>query len=602
MDTYANDGTQIGSDDNTGSWYAFAQRPQEQGGLGLAPHQAAGVVGNLMQESGGGIPSWGPTGDNGSAWGAAQWRNDRLDGLKQFAKDNGLDHKSTEAQQKWMKHELETTHSDAYDALKAAKSPEQAANVFNRQYEISADRSGSRAANARAVFTGPDAVAKLKLGRGAMAYANDDDDEDEGTPQTAATAQPALAPEPGALTKGQWKQLLKGEPASKMSTVGSTMAQMGAALAGVSNPSQGYVLSALAKQIADGGKSTYKTALDKSGNIIQTDDEGNVRVAPGLNPASTAAVKLQMKNRKINGVDVTGNYNSKSGEWTPLDPKDIDAAQKYGVDNLPDKYEDLKDLNEGLYNQVNDAKLGRIPYPTTSTRNPQATLLRSALSKYFPGVDGSAFTKRQQFEKNTTTDTPSSPGGQQMGLNHSVDLLGQIADQSQGLNNFDAFPGAVDHGLNMAWNAASNKHSAAGDQLEGTVHKFSGESGRIYSGAPGGGTAAEREAIGAQLNKNSSKAEAASFLEGNRDALLSRHSALYDQAKDSLGEDAEKRDFVGDSGRTAIKKINDAIDKMRGDKVGTAEQKMLDRNPSYRKLPGSGFAAQTSLPKGWSVE
>jgi len=65
-------------DDNTQSWLDFAMRPFDQGGLGLAKHQAAGLVGNLQQESGGGIPAWGPTGDNRTAWGSAQWRADRL--------------------------------------------------------------------------------------------------------------------------------------------------------------------------------------------------------------------------------------------------------------------------------------------------------------------------------------------------------------------------------------------------------------------------------------------------------------------------------------------------------------------------------------------
>lgn len=157
MDLYANDSTPIGSpqpNDNVSSWLAFAQRPYDQGGLGLSPHAAAGVVGNLVQESGRGVPSWGPTGDSGTAWGAAQWRNERLRGLMNFAQANGMDYRSTEAQQAWMRHELSNSHSGAYVALMSANTPEQAANAFNRQYEISADRSGQRAANARALYGG----------------------------------------------------------------------------------------------------------------------------------------------------------------------------------------------------------------------------------------------------------------------------------------------------------------------------------------------------------------------------------------------------------------------------------------------------------------
>ena len=62
---------------NVQSWYDFARKPVDQGGLGLTHEQAAGTVGNLQAESGGNIPSWGPTGDQGSAHGAyPQWQLD----------------------------------------------------------------------------------------------------------------------------------------------------------------------------------------------------------------------------------------------------------------------------------------------------------------------------------------------------------------------------------------------------------------------------------------------------------------------------------------------------------------------------------------------
>ena len=129
---------------NVQSWYDFARKPVDQGGLGLTHEQAAGTVGNLQAESGGNIPSWGPTGDQGSAHGAAQWRLDRLANLQKYAADKGLDYRGTEAQQGFMRQEYLGPERKAYDALTAARTPSEAAGAVNRLYERSADRSGRR--------------------------------------------------------------------------------------------------------------------------------------------------------------------------------------------------------------------------------------------------------------------------------------------------------------------------------------------------------------------------------------------------------------------------------------------------------------------------
>jgi hypothetical protein len=134
--------------DNSKSWYDFAVRPVDQGGLGLSPVQATGVVSNLQAESGAGIPSWGPTGDQGTAHGAAQWREERLAALQKYASDRGLDYRSTEAQQGFMRNEYLNSERGAYDRLLAAQTPQQAAGVVNRYYERSADRTGTREAAA----------------------------------------------------------------------------------------------------------------------------------------------------------------------------------------------------------------------------------------------------------------------------------------------------------------------------------------------------------------------------------------------------------------------------------------------------------------------
>jgi hypothetical protein len=133
---------------NVQSWYDFARKPLEAGGLGLTHEQAAGKVANLQAESGQNIKPWGVTGDNGTAFGAAQWRGDRFANLQKFAADRGLDYRSTEAQQGFMRQEYLGSERKAYDALTSARTPDQAATAINRFYERSADRTGGREANA----------------------------------------------------------------------------------------------------------------------------------------------------------------------------------------------------------------------------------------------------------------------------------------------------------------------------------------------------------------------------------------------------------------------------------------------------------------------
>lgn len=95
---------------------------------GYSPVAAAGIVGNLVQESG--VRSTGVVGDGGTAFGVAQWREERFDNLKRFAKGQGKDWRDEEVQFAFIDHELNTSEGRAGSALKEAKTPEEAAAAF----------------------------------------------------------------------------------------------------------------------------------------------------------------------------------------------------------------------------------------------------------------------------------------------------------------------------------------------------------------------------------------------------------------------------------------------------------------------------------------
>lgn len=235
----------IGTPNRTTAWLNFAQRPREQGGLGLAQHQAAGLVGNLHHESGKDLNPWGPTGDNGSAWGTAQWRLDRLERLKQRP-----DHQTMEGQQAFMREEMDGSENKAYRALLAAKTPEEAATAVNRFYERSADTTGNRERAARSLMSqfGDDATP-------ALAFASPSN-------TGSKMAGPALSPEEmqglGALSQGY---------GGSANVIGQALTNMGASLAGISNSDQAKALVAQATgmQRSPADRGTWSIVTDPNG-------------------------------------------------------------------------------------------------------------------------------------------------------------------------------------------------------------------------------------------------------------------------------------------------------------------------------------------------
>lgn len=99
---------------------------------GLSKEQAAGLAGNFHAESG-----FNPTivGDNGAAFGLAQWRDGRLDQLKSFAKNNKLDPNNINTQLNFAWHELNTSENAALKKLLKTKTVAEASEVVLADFE-----------------------------------------------------------------------------------------------------------------------------------------------------------------------------------------------------------------------------------------------------------------------------------------------------------------------------------------------------------------------------------------------------------------------------------------------------------------------------------
>lgn len=120
--------------------------------MGFTASAAAGVVGNLVQESGLRTDA---IGDNGTSGGLAQWHNERLDALKRFAAARGKKWTDLDTQIEFLAEEMRTSYADTYTKMQSAELPEIAGQIMTDEYEIPDPASANyaqRQANARAAY------------------------------------------------------------------------------------------------------------------------------------------------------------------------------------------------------------------------------------------------------------------------------------------------------------------------------------------------------------------------------------------------------------------------------------------------------------------
>lgn len=115
---------------------------------GFTPAQASGILGNIQTES-----SFKTNAYNSGegAIGLCQWEGGRRTELENFARQEGKPVTDWHVQADFIMHELTHSESGAYQAIKAAQTPEQAAQAFQSRYERSASL-GNRAANASNIY------------------------------------------------------------------------------------------------------------------------------------------------------------------------------------------------------------------------------------------------------------------------------------------------------------------------------------------------------------------------------------------------------------------------------------------------------------------
>jgi len=115
---------------------------------GLTKDQAAGIVGNLMQESGAGLD---PMAKNKTGHrGLAQWDKNRWANFEKWAKQKGLDVNTREAQLQWIMEEMRTGSGGlGIERFKKTKTAAEAAALFVKDFERSGEKPGQAGYDSR---------------------------------------------------------------------------------------------------------------------------------------------------------------------------------------------------------------------------------------------------------------------------------------------------------------------------------------------------------------------------------------------------------------------------------------------------------------------
>ena len=203
--------------------YKFVDTPDELAILatqrltehGWEPHHAAGIVGNLIHESGMKPEA---VGDQGASLGLAQWNKERRSALKEFARERNSNINDFYTQIDFISHELKNNETIAGEALRKTTNAQDDMWVFSNMYE----RPGKPMIRNRASMT--NRILSL-LGMPIEAFAGDkyrfiEDDQqpetkykfiDEGAkvPQKSQAKEIKLSPEEGLLNAVPEAQAVK---------------------------------------------------------------------------------------------------------------------------------------------------------------------------------------------------------------------------------------------------------------------------------------------------------------------------------------------------------------------------------------------------------
>ena len=591
--------------DNSSGWMDFAQRSREDGGLGLERHQASGLVGNLQNESGAALPAWGPSGDNGSAWGTAQWRGDRLEALKAHAAENGLDYKTPEAQQAFMRREFDGSENKSYRALQAATTPEDAATAVNTLYERSADRSGKRERSARQLYDGTDGPTAIESAMGRT--------RSQGSqPMAYADTQPALAPQvpPGALQAG-------GQPVTPnfWDKFGQMLQDVAPGIA--QDPAHAQVL----EQVA----AASRPKLPAAGTWSQSIDP-KTGVGTMLHSTTGQRMTFQAHAPQDDAAKWGIIQAADPAKGTPAvygyPPSKEDAAAKAVAANTPeakaaaeaqaasdaqlsslsgkDFYDALAAKDKGYADRVKATVEGRADLPTgkaAQAGTPGAKFVQDVM-QYDPTYEqGNAKARtllRQQYE---TSSAPNSPSNMIKVSGTAMHHGGLLSDNIEAFKAFnDHHDSAIPYG-SWALNSIHNSQLAGQSTPEAQAYaaavkqreNYGDEVAKFYGGGPAGEHAKKRALENLDFAK--SLPELRAIMAGDMDMIHGKAATLQDAWRTGMRGSTAVPDFpvISQESQDHVEKIKSRYEKTKDGNYTAPGEKSAAKpaTGSFKDVPWS---------------
>lgn len=277
--------------------------------LGWQPHQAAGILGNLVRESGQNLDTR-VVHDNGTGYGIAGWRDPqpgrgRRTDLFNFAQRNNLDPHSLDGQIRFLDHELRTTEASAGAALRASRNPAEAATAM-----ISYERPGGwTRQNPQGT---PGLGGRIESANSAYEAINGRWGGPQGLTLNSAPGQAAMqapaAPVPGAAAPLQLPGATDPTQPGGMTVSPNTLAQD---MMGASNPMQALgMLGGDTRTM--GGIATMMRGLSGQGGQAQQRPDTNIGpLTSGMNDGGRMQAGAQLmsnilQKRKTSGLSMMG--------------------------------------------------------------------------------------------------------------------------------------------------------------------------------------------------------------------------------------------------------------------------------------------------------
>jgi hypothetical protein len=328
---------------------------------------------------------------------------------------------------------------------------------------------------------------RTPTGPGALSMASTDDDQEE--------QRPALATAPGVLFGGDTTN-------NSANAIAQGLTGLGASLASIANPQQGYVLNQQLAGLRKDAEGKYRMSLGKNGEVYRIDpNSGKVEIS--RSPYAEQANSIP----QLIDPNLTGDkaYDA----LLPADRQIVDSWHE-GTGVMPTGY---------------------------ALKNPRVQAQIAAARQVYPDLDFSNFKGRNAMATDLANAAPNRAGGQVAAAGASLEHVGNLVDKYIKLHNGSGGGyGATAWAQNSIKNAGADiERKALLDAIDTDSGLASGEITKVITGGPGG---VHERAERAQLLGNHTYApeEAAAVAEAQASDMKAKYQQTIDKVRSTMGQ------------------------------------------------------------------